>query len=97
MISNLNLIMKPRSLLRLFVLLLMLFLLAHGEAGDNYPDEVFTDEEIKYGGFLLYLAGIMYCFLGIALVTQSYINPSIDIIKQKGVVSIFSEFGIAFL
>lgn len=30
--------------------------------------------------------GIMYCFLGISLATQNYINPSIDIIKEKGVI-----------
>ncbi len=29
----------------------------------------------------------MYCFYGISLATQNYINPSIDIIKAKGVVS----------
>ena len=29
----------------------------------------------------------MYSFLGISLATQDYINPSIDIIKKKGVVS----------
>ena len=29
----------------------------------------------------------MYAFLGISLATQDYINPSIDIIKKKGVVS----------
>ena len=31
--------------------------------------------------------GIMYAFLGISLATQDYINPSIDIIKKKGVLS----------
>jgi Ca2+/Na+ antiporter len=29
----------------------------------------------------------MYCFLGISLATQNYINPSIDTIKEKGVLS----------
>ena len=29
----------------------------------------------------------MYCFLGISLATQNYINPSIDIIKKKNVLS----------
>ena len=29
----------------------------------------------------------MYCFLGISLGTQNYINPSIDTIKEKGVLS----------
>ena len=38
--------------------------------------------------------GIMYAFLGISLATQDYINPSIDIIKKKGVVSTVSEAGV---
>ena len=29
----------------------------------------------------------MYCFLGISLATQNYINPSIDVVKKKGVLS----------
>jgi Ca2+/Na+ antiporter len=28
--------------------------------------------------------GIIYCFFGIQLATQNYINPAIDIIKKKG-------------
>jgi len=28
---------------------------------------------------------ILYAFIGIALVTQGYINPAIDIIKKKGI------------
>lgn len=39
------------------------------------------------GGFLIYLAGIAYAFLGIAMITQNYINPAIDTIKKKGVMS----------
>ena len=31
----------------------------------------------------------MYMFLGISLVTQNYINPAIDTIKKKGIVSAF--------
>lgn len=31
--------------------------------------------------------GIMYSFLGISLVTQNYINPAIDTVKKKGIVS----------
>jgi len=33
------------------------------------------------------LLGILYCFMGIKLANENYINPSIDIIKKKGVVS----------
>jgi hypothetical protein len=42
-----------------------------------------------YGGFILYLIGILYSFIGISLVTQNYINPAIDTIKKKGIVSNF--------
>jgi len=52
----------------------------------GYPEENFlTDNQIKYGGFMIYLFGMMYSFLGISLVTQNYINPAIDTIKKKGI------------
>ena len=35
----------------------------------------------------LYIIGIFYMFLGIAINTQNFVNPSIDIIKSKGVLS----------
>ena len=65
----------------------------------SYPKDLLTYEQIRSGGFLLYIFGksypykynnvaIFYFFYGISLVTQNYINPSIDIIKAKGVVSI---------
>ena len=79
----------------------------------SYPEPFLTNEQMKNGGFILYIFGkydsaekqferkrhlywydnclslaIMYSFLGISLATQDYINPSIDIIKKKGVVSI---------
>jgi len=45
---------------------------------------LFTQETIKNGGSILFLFGIAYCFFGIQLATQNYINPAIDIIKKKG-------------
>ena len=36
---------------------------------------------------ILTVLAIFYFFYGISLVTQNYINPSIDIIKAKGVFS----------
>ena len=56
------------------------------QVGD-YPAEAFSASEVRSGAFVLYLAGIFYMFIGIALVTQNFIHPSIDIIKQKGVLS----------
>jgi len=53
----------------------------------NYPQDIFSSDQIRKGAFLLYLFGMMYAFLGISLVTKNYINPSIDIIKKKNAVS----------
>lgn len=64
-----------------------------------YPDPFLTKEQIKYWGFIIYIIGklsiisfyrsigIMYAFVGISLATQNYINPAIDTIKKKGIVS----------
>lgn len=51
---------------------------------NSYPDGAFTDEQIHNGASILYIIGIMYCFMGISLATTHFINPSIDIIKKKG-------------
>jgi len=51
----------------------------------SYPNKLFSDDTIQHGGFMVYLFFILYAFIGIALVTQGYINPAIDIIKKKGI------------
>ena len=40
--------------------------------------------QVRFFYFVNYCLGIVYCFLGIQLATQNYINPAIDIIKKKG-------------
>jgi hypothetical protein len=50
----------------------------------SYPTFM-SEEQIRGGGFLVYLFGMVYMFIGIALVTQGYINPAIDIVKKKGI------------
>lgn len=35
----------------------------------TFPKPFFTPDQIKSGGFLVYLAGIAYSFLGISLIT----------------------------
>jgi hypothetical protein len=51
---------------------------------NSYPDGAFTNSQIRNGASILYIIGIMYCFMGISLATTHFINPSIDIIKKKG-------------
>lgn len=52
-----------------------------------YPDWLFSRETTRKGGFVVYVFGIMYAFWGISIVTANFINPSIDIIKKRGIVS----------
>jgi hypothetical protein len=40
--------------------------------------------------------GILYAFLGISLATKNYVNPSIDIIKKRGIVSIPANLRFLF-
>ncbi len=63
----------------------------------SYPQDLLTYEQIRKGGFILYILGnslphktfiaMFYFFYGISLATQNFINPAIDVIKAKGVVS----------
>lgn len=34
-----------------------------------YPEPILTLQQVQYGGFILYLIGILYSFIGISLVT----------------------------
>ncbi len=52
-----------------------------------YPKWLFSTAKVRSGGFVIYVFGIMYAFLGISMVTATYVNPSIDIIKKRGIVS----------
>lgn len=49
-----------------------------------YPT-VFTYDQVKNVVSVFLLIFIIYCFFGIQLATQNYVNPAIDIIKKKGV------------
>jgi len=33
------------------------------------------------------ISGIIYMFYGIQIVTQNYLNPAVDIVKKKGIMS----------
>jgi hypothetical protein len=63
-----------------------------------YPSGViFKNNDIVNGGSALFVigkffpfelvSGIIYMFYGIQIVTQNYINPAVDIVKKKGIMS----------
>jgi len=53
-----------------------------------YPSGlILKDNDIANGGSALFVIGIIYMFYGIQIVTQNYLNPAVDIVKKKGILS----------
>ena len=50
--------------------------------GGVYPPDLFTDSEIRNGGFLLYLLGMLYTFAALAIVCDDYFVPSLEVISE---------------
>jgi len=49
----------------------------------GYPADLFTSEEISDGAWLLYLLGMMYTFIAIALVCDEWFVPAIEEIVER--------------
>eukprot|EP01064_Diplonema_japonicum_P035047 TRINITY_DN745_c0_g1_i3.p1 TRINITY_DN745_c0_g1~~TRINITY_DN745_c0_g1_i3.p1 ORF type:complete len:531 (+),score=103.68 TRINITY_DN745_c0_g1_i3:69-1661(+) len=45
-----------------------------------YPPDLFTDEQIRNGAFILYLMGIFYTFFALAIVCDDYFVPALEVI-----------------
>eukprot|EP01065_Artemidia_motanka_P005553 TRINITY_DN12687_c0_g1_i1.p1 TRINITY_DN12687_c0_g1~~TRINITY_DN12687_c0_g1_i1.p1 ORF type:complete len:589 (+),score=163.00 TRINITY_DN12687_c0_g1_i1:63-1829(+) len=50
--------------------------------GGLYPPDLFSDDAILNGGFLLYLMGILYMFIALAAVCDVYFVPALDVITE---------------
>ena len=48
-----------------------------------YPKDVFTKHEIRQGAILLYIAGIIYMFVALAVVCDEFFVPSLNVIIEK--------------
>lgn len=56
---------------------------AKEEAKDNFPTDLFTEEQMKNGAVVLYIIGIIYMFYALALVCDEFFVPSLDVITEK--------------
>eukprot|EP01059_Diplonema_ambulator_P003005 TRINITY_DN12660_c0_g3_i1.p1 TRINITY_DN12660_c0_g3~~TRINITY_DN12660_c0_g3_i1.p1 ORF type:complete len:540 (+),score=153.03 TRINITY_DN12660_c0_g3_i1:30-1622(+) len=57
-----------------------------GSGSDNkglYPPDLFSDEEIRKGAFILYLMGILYMFFALAIVCDDYFVPALEVITER--------------
>merc|ERR1711997_832004 len=49
----------------------------------NFPENDFTDDQLKHGAVILHIIGIVYMFYALALVCDHYFVPSLDVITEK--------------
>jgi len=75
----------------LLTLLLILPFIAHSSytehttraLSDSFPSDALSHQEIREGGFLIYVLGIVYLLLGIREVCSVYFTPAIELIIKK--------------
>jgi len=46
----------------------------------QYPDDLFTDESLFAGAHLLHFVGMIYMFLGLAIICDEFFVPSLEVI-----------------
>ena len=48
-----------------------------------FPPDLFTEQELKNGGLVLYILGLIYMFVALAIVCDEFFVPSLDVIIEK--------------
>lgn len=57
-------------------------LLSDSNESSYYPEEVFTEDQLKEGAIALHIIGVAYMFLGLALVCDEFFVPALHIISR---------------
>jgi sodium/potassium/calcium exchanger 2 len=52
-----------------------------------FPPDLFTDEQLKKGAIVLYIVGVIYMFIALAIVCDEFFVPSLDVIIEKLAIS----------
>jgi len=48
-----------------------------------FPEDLFTDDQLKQGAIVLHVLGVLYMFYALALVCDHFFVPSLDVIIEK--------------
>lgn len=48
-----------------------------------FPEDLFTQEQLKQGAVLLHVLGVIYMFVALAIVCDEFFVPSLDVIIEK--------------
>ncbi len=51
--------------------------------GNEYPDDLLSWDQIKNGGFVLYIIGVIYMFVALAIVCDEFFVPALEVIIDK--------------
>eukprot|EP00079_Xenopus_tropicalis_P022906 XP_012814928.1 PREDICTED: sodium/potassium/calcium exchanger 5 isoform X2 [Xenopus tropicalis] len=49
----------------------------------EFPEDFFTEQERKQGGLIIHFLIILYMFLAVAIVCESYFIPSLEVISER--------------
>ena len=53
----------------------------------DYPTDAFTMEQLKRGAVVVYIVGVIYMFVALAIVCDEFFVPSLEVIIEKLVIS----------
>lgn len=52
-------------------------------AKSSYPNDLFTDAQLYHGAVVLHAAGMIYMFVGLAIVCDEYFIPALEVITTR--------------
>ena len=53
------------------------------QSSSEYPPDAFTEEQIKNGAIVLYVIGVIYMFVALAIVCDEFFVPALEVIIDK--------------
>ena len=53
------------------------------DSGSLYPENIFTQSQMRNGGFLLYIFCLFYMFCALAIVCDEFFVPALEVIIDK--------------
>ena len=54
-----------------------------GEGDPMFPEDAFSNDQLKHGAIIFHIIGILYMFYALALVCDEFFVPSLEVIIEK--------------
>ncbi|KAL1514338.1 hypothetical protein ABEB36_003611 [Hypothenemus hampei] len=55
----------------------------HKKGDPLFPEDLFTEEQLKSGAIIFHIIGVIYMFVALAIVCDEFFVPSLDVIIEK--------------